>query len=389
MEDLYIQAEAFIASMQQFEPSPTKSEKWTERLKAIKASIQSTGTYTHNSEELIFGAKLAWRNSNRCIGRHFWRQLDVFDCRSISSEDAVSKALKKHIKHAFNKGSIKSTISIFAPREQNSKKADKVRIQNHQLIRYAGFSENDGSILGDPHSQAFTQACLQLGWEPHEKTNFTPLPWAISIDGKPSLIYDIFKESPNLLNEVALEHPENEAFKKLSLKWYAMPILSDMALVIGGIVYPCAPFNGWYMGTEIGARNLADEARYNLLPEVAECFNLNTKTNRSLWRDRAIVELNRAVLYSYDRDQIKIGDHHATTRQFENFCTRQTDPKKAITGDWTWLVPPISASQTPTFSQEFDPAVTGHTNFFYQKPQYSKPKENEESRPSKCPYHLS
>ena len=67
MEDLYIQAEAFISSMQQFEPGSSKPEKWVERLKSIKASIQSTGTYTHNSEELIFGAKLAWRNSNRCI----------------------------------------------------------------------------------------------------------------------------------------------------------------------------------------------------------------------------------------------------------------------------------------------------------------------------------
>ena len=27
-----------------------------------------------------------------------------------------------------------------------------------------------------------------------------------------------------------------------------------------------APFNGWYMGTEIGARNLADADRYDLLP---------------------------------------------------------------------------------------------------------------------------
>ena len=93
-----------------------------------------------------------------------------------------------------------------------------------------------------------------------------------------------------------------------------------MALVIGGIVYPCAPFNGWYMGTEIGARNLADESRYNTLPKIAELFKLETKTNRSLWRDRALVELNRAVLHSFDCAGIRIGDHHSLTRQFEKFC---------------------------------------------------------------------
>ena len=138
--------------------------------------------------------------------------------------------------------------------------------------------------------------------------------------------YPIFEEKPDLLKEVLLEHPENPAFKRLGLKWYSIPILSDMALVIGGIVYPCAPFNGWYMGTEIGARNLADETRYNSLPKIAELFKLETKTNRSLWRDRALIELNRAVLHSFDCAGIRIGDHHSLTRQFEKFCEAKQKP---------------------------------------------------------------
>ena len=158
-----------------------------------------------------------------------------------------------------------------------------------------------------------------------------------------------------------------------------------MALVIGGIIYPCAPFNGWYMGTEIGARNLADEARYNTLPKIAQLFGYDQKTDRSLWRDRAIIELNRAILYSFDRDAIKIGDHHALSRQFEKFCKNESDMNRTITGDWTWLIPPISASQTPTFSQEFDPSVTQHTNFFYQESELNPNKK----ATGKCPYHLS
>ena len=94
MQDLYIQAEAFISSMQQFEDRPSNSDKWKQRLNSIKQSIEQTGTYTHTSEELVFGAKLAWRNSNRCIGRHFWRQLDVFDCRSLQTKASILEALK-------------------------------------------------------------------------------------------------------------------------------------------------------------------------------------------------------------------------------------------------------------------------------------------------------
>jgi hypothetical protein len=42
----------------------------------------------------------------------------------------------------------------------------------------------------------------------------------------------------------------------------------------GGVQYTAAPFNGWYMVTEIGARNFGDIARYNLLPMVAQKLGL-------------------------------------------------------------------------------------------------------------------
>ena len=386
MQELYIQAEAFLSSMKQFDGIHYDASHWENRLLEIKKEIAQSGTYTHSPQELEFGAKLAWRNSNRCIGRHFWRQLDVFDCRQIDDHSAITNALERHVSSAFNKGAIKSTVSIFAPRHPTQAKTpDTVTILNHQLIRYAGFKQKDGSIIGDPHSLRFTEACLKNGWKPNEQSDFTPLPWILKINGSYQPVYDVFHQKPELLNEVLIEHPENKAFKDLGLKWYTTPILSDMALVIGGIIYPCAPFNGWYMGTEIGARNLADEARYNTLPKIAQLFGYDQKTDRSLWRDRAIIELNRAVLYSFDRDAVKIGDHHALSRQFEKFCKNEADANRTITGDWTWLIPPISASQTPTFSQEFDPTVTQHTNFFYQKSELNPSK----NATGKCPYHLA
>ena len=35
------------------------------RIKRDRKEIEHTGTYTHTLEELSYGAKLAWRNSNR------------------------------------------------------------------------------------------------------------------------------------------------------------------------------------------------------------------------------------------------------------------------------------------------------------------------------------
>ena len=43
------------------------------RLRAIRREVAQTGTYRHTAEELAYGAQVAWRNSNCCIGRlHWW-----------------------------------------------------------------------------------------------------------------------------------------------------------------------------------------------------------------------------------------------------------------------------------------------------------------------------
>ena len=54
-------------------------------------------------------------------------------------------------------------------------------------------------------------------------------------------------------------------FTDLNLRWYAVPAVSCLMLDIGGLEFTAAPFNGWYMSSEIGARNFGDEYRYNLL----------------------------------------------------------------------------------------------------------------------------
>jgi nitric oxide synthase oxygenase domain/subunit len=89
-----------------------------------------------------------------------------------------------------------------------------------------------------------------------------------------------------------------EWFQELDLKWYCVPAVSSMMLDIGGIQFTACPFNGWYMVTEIG-RDLADINRYNKLPLIACKMGLDIGTNTSLWKDKALLELNYAILNSY------------------------------------------------------------------------------------------
>jgi nitric-oxide synthase, bacterial len=71
-----------------------------------------------------------------------------------------------------------------------------------------------------------------------------------------------------------------------------------MMLDVGGIEFTACPFNGWYMATEIG-RDLADTNRYNKLPLIASKMGLDVGSNVTLWKDRALLELNYAILNSF------------------------------------------------------------------------------------------
>ncbi|ARI78893.1 nitric oxide synthase oxygenase [Halobacillus mangrovi] len=357
-KELYQEAEQFIRQCYE-ELGKTDVEH---RLAEIHQSIQDRGTYDHTFEELEYGAKIAWRNSNRCIGRLFWNSLKVFDHRELESEQEIRDALVDHIDYATNNGRIRSTISIFRPKLSGK----EIRLWNHQLLRYAGY-ETDQGVIGDPASLAFTKKCQDLGWKGTEGS-FDILPLVIQIDGKEPQWFDIPEEK---ILEVPLRHPEYDWFEDLGLKWYAVPIISDMELEIGGIHYTAAPFNGWYMETEIGARNLADEFRYNLLPVVAEAMGLNTKRNSTLWKDRALIELNQAVIYSYKTDKVNIVDHHSAAQQFQLFENKERKCGREATGDWTWLIPPISPASTHIFHSTYEDRVDT-PNYFYQEKAYEK-----------------
>ena len=328
-----------------------QTDEWlVERLQQAKQP-----DFSLTSEELTYGARVAWRNSNKCIGRLFWNSLHVMDFRHLLDEQAIFDALLEHIRYATNNGKIRPVISIFAQ--------DRVRIWNHQLIRYAGYETKDGTI-GDSHSLSFTKACEELGWR-GKGTNFDILPLVIQVDERAPRFFEIPKED---VLEVTITHPTYD-FSSLQMQWYAVPIISSMRFNIAGIDFQAAPFNGWYMGTEIGARNLADEHRYHCLPKVAEIVGMDTSLNASLWKDRALVELNIAVLHSYKEAGVSIVDHHTAAQQFGLFEQREQQENRQVTGNWTWLIPPMSPATTSIYHKPIANTIQ-KPNYFYQQQPY-------------------
>lgn len=358
--DILTEAEEFIRTY--YKETNKTEDQLKQRLNEIQREIQENGHYYHTYDELDYGAKVAWRNSNHCIGRLFWENLQVIDQRQLTTDKAIYAALLEHIEYATNKGRIRPTITIF----HQQTKHHSVRIWNHQLIRYAGYETDDG-IIGDPDSLAFTKACQDLGWK-GKHTPFDVLPLVIQIDDHSPKWFDIPSE---LILEVPIRHPELEWFEDLGLKWYGVPIISSMRLEIGGITYSAAPFNGWYMGTEIGARNFADESRYNMLPKISDLMGLNKRSNTSLWKDRALLELNTAVLHSYKEDGVSIVDHHTAAKQFKRFEENEVDAGRTPTGNWVWLIPPLSPATTHIFHKPYKNEIK-KPNYFYQPAPFTK-----------------
>ncbi|MER7279760.1 nitric oxide synthase oxygenase [Dactylosporangium sp. NPDC000244] len=342
------EAEDFLALFHHEQPGGNGRE----RLARVRDEIAETGTYVHTYAELVFGARVAWRNASRCIGRLYWRSLVVRDLRKVTTPGEVADELVRHLRLAGQRERhvIRPMISVFA---QHIPGRPAVRLWNDQLIRYAGHRHPDGTVVGDPQYTQFTETLRQYGWHGKPDNPFDVLPLAIEApDGSVTL-----RELPeDAVWEVPIEHPELRWFAELGLRWHAIPAIANMRLTIGGVDYPLAPFNGWYLGTEIGARNLADHDRYNLLPLVAARMGLDTSTERSLWKDRALVELNRAVLWSFDQAGARISDHHTESERFLAHIASEERGGRPTPADWSWVVPPLSSSTLGVFHRYYPEA---------------------------------
>ncbi|GAA5181307.1 nitric oxide synthase oxygenase [Rugosimonospora acidiphila] len=333
------------------------------RLARVRAEIEDTGTYAHTRRELTFGAQAAWRNASRCVGRLYWRSLVVRDRRGSGTAEQIFDDLVDHLRlagggpaselHAEDAtrraGRIRPVISIFAPARPGR---PYPRVWNEQLIRYAGYRLPDGRVVGDPRYVDFTETVTRLGWQ-GKRGEFDVLPLAIEAPGDGVRLFELPEDT---VLEVSLRHPEQRWFAELGLRWHAVPVISNMRLTIGGVHYPLAPFNGWYLGTEIGARNLADPDRYDLLPAIAARLGLDTTSEATLWRDRALVELNRAVLWSFQAAGVRISDHHTEARRFLAHVERERRAGRRTPADWSWIVPPMSGAATPVFHRYYHEA---------------------------------
>ena len=308
------------------------------------------GNWTQTPRELEFGIRRAWRNARKCIARNHSEELKLCDLRSVTTSVEMARELLRHTVEAFNEGRIEPTAFVFPPRTVSSRGP---MIWNTQILDFAGYKMDDGTVLGDPSNVDLTAAIMELGWKPLQaRGRWDLLPLVTMAEGDKPAMMEIPAPLSNLVN---INHPQFPSFAALNLKWKAAPALTRLGFDIGGVQYTAAPFIGWFMDAEIGVRDLADTFRYNVLPDIAQAIGMtNGKLQDGIDSiedlpeyeqlailSRAQSELNFAVQWSFNQAGITMTDSLTASKKWCKFDDEFKDKHGyRLPADPYWLAPP-------------------------------------------------
>jgi nitric-oxide synthase len=309
--------------------------------------------YHSDTDELVWAARVAWRNEARCIGRARWASAVVRDRRDLVDPQAIAVDLVEHLRQATNGGRIRSVVTVLHP---------EVLIRNDQIIGYAGYRGPDGSILGDPRNVDLTLEAFAVGWpggrprtqgaERRGRSRWDVLPLLLQGPGGERVAHEL---PAGAVLQVHLRHPEHRWFGDLDLRWYAVPALTTHRLVLTDQVsYPVA-ISGWYLSSEVACRDLADADRYDALPEIAERLGLDTSSRRTLWEGVAENVLHQAVLASFDAAGVRISDPPAESDLYMRFVAAEQRRGRPVHADWSWIVPPWHGARLAVYHGYQDP----------------------------------
>ncbi|MFE3785354.1 nitric oxide synthase oxygenase [Amycolatopsis sp. NPDC059090] len=303
------------------------------RVAHVLRSLDEKGTYQLTGAELEHGLKTAWKNEPRCVRRGTYSMLKQLDWDGFARIDAsratltaerVVAAFGAFLREATNGGRLKPTIMVFPPDAPNG---PRLRIWNDQLIRYAGEARPDGSVLGDPRHVDLTAALRDLGWtEPVGRQ--TVLPVAFQLGAGPPA-WAVLPRADIL--EVPLRHPDFSWLRELDIVWHALPAISRMVVVVGGLVHP-AIFSGWYVASEI----LENLYRYGVLHQFAERLGMDFRDR--FWINRIEPIAFDVIMHSFRSAGVMIEDPRSADGNLRRFVDRETSAGRVLRGDKSKLV---------------------------------------------------
>ena len=237
----------------------------------------------------------------------------------------------EHLKLATGGVSIQSVMTVFRPHQINE--IWGMRLFSSQFVRYAGYvDEKSSEILGDTANVDFTNYLIEKNlWSPPvEKSAFDILPIVVKIPGNE--IPFVYTLPQDVTHEVHLEHEKYPNVKNLGYKWAAVPAISNIVMNLGGIKYPCCPFNGWFLSTEI-ARNLME--RYHVTEPLARELGMDIEDK--MLHPKVSAELENMILHSFEKNNFTIVDPTSVGKSFITHCKKERNAGRDCPGQWSWI----------------------------------------------------
>eukprot|EP00611_Tribonema_gayanum_P004738 TRINITY_DN13941_c0_g1_i1.p1 TRINITY_DN13941_c0_g1~~TRINITY_DN13941_c0_g1_i1.p1 ORF type:complete len:697 (-),score=187.85 TRINITY_DN13941_c0_g1_i1:427-2517(-) len=304
----------------------SKEKKWNgdaleRRKQAIRREVLARGTYTHTKEELMQGARVAWRNFNfnsaKCSSQAAWGSVLVRDRRDIVDPDEMMAECLEHQRLATADGSPKPIVTVFRPLRPLERIGP--RFWNAQLIRFACYELPDGTTMGDRANRELTEALISFGWQPPEpRGEFDVLPIVIETPGQGAGMYHVPEE---YVRTVVLEHPQFPDVAKLNLKWCVVPTFTGFTMEVGGVKYSAVPLSGLYTDIE-ATRDLVDCQRYDKGVDLGKAMGFDIDSTTNFWRDKVALELNIAAAHSLRQNGYNAAGHQTAAQQFNSNSSR-------------------------------------------------------------------
>jgi nitric oxide synthase oxygenase domain/subunit len=222
-------------------------DKIYSRIKYAHQELDKKGNYTLSREELTYGTQLAWQNAY-CTNSDTPQKQDllVVDCRSVRTAEELFNTLCEHLKESFNEVALLPIVTVLPTTDQKistelddlTHKKIPLRILNKQLLLLAGYTQKDGSVIGDPLNIELTEFCLSLGWTPPTNNMTHVLPLVIdTADG----VIHWFQWPCDSVKMEQLTYKAQAINQVRHIKQNTISMMSDMILEIGGLLFPVRP----------------------------------------------------------------------------------------------------------------------------------------------------
>ena len=278
-----------------------------------------TGTYAHTTAELTFGARVAWRNSSRCIGRLYWRTLQVRDRRHVTDAAQLAGEAFAHLREATNGGRIRPTHHRVRPGHARAARPEDLERAADPVRRLPPAGRRRSSATrATPASPA---PLLGLGWPGGPGTPFDVLPLVVRSPAAGPRC--------STLPERRRARGAARATPTLSVVRRAGAALARRARHLQHVpgdrrrLLPGRALQRLVHGHRDRRPQPGRRHRYDLLPVVADRLGLDTATDRSLWRDRRWSSSTAPCCTPSTRAGVTIADHHTESRRFLTHLARE------------------------------------------------------------------